>query len=145
MKQLIWVLLVPVLFFSCSKDNPNNRVDPNPTEGDIMMTVNGYAWAAPIGYFTRTGSAITVYGQQNQTSTINISISPFNGMQVYPLNGFTKIVFFDNGVEYSSITGQITVTSDDEYHIQGSFNGEVISNNAQSYQITNGSFNIAKQ
>lgn len=138
------VLLSVLLFSSCSKDASRPGGSLGPVDGVITADINGLAWAAPDGYASRTTNAIVVFGQRDETNTIRINVSPYTGERNYTVDGLTNIVYTENGVEYTSISGQITITLEDEYGVEGVFSGEVVGPGARSLQITNGQFSVAK-
>lgn len=143
----LYLFIIALFVFSCSKDDPNSRNNNNgAVQGVITANINGYAWAAPDGYYMKNATAsLTIYGQRDATNTIGLTISPYNGPGNYTFNGITKVVYYENSIEYQSINGQITISSEDDYHIEGTFNCEVISNTgAMSLIFTNGAFNISK-
>lgn len=143
---LLLCAVLPVLFFaSCSKDAPNATANLGPTSGVIVADINGLAWAAPDGYVSRSANSVQLFGQRDQTNYIRITVSPYTGVRNYPLDGLSNIVYYESGVEYTSISGQITITAEDDYHMEGSFSAEVVGTGARSLQFTNGQFNIAKQ
>lgn len=143
----LYILIIAVLFLSsCSKDAPTRNTNNTPTGGDIVVNINGYAWAAPVGYISKGSTAVlTLSGQADQSNYISITVSPYNGINTYPFNGITKITYFENNTEYQTISGQVVISSEDDYHIAGTFNGELLSNaGGASLLFTNGQFYIDK-
>ncbi|WP_276131864.1 DUF6252 family protein [Polluticoccus soli] len=142
--RLLLALLVPIVFFySCNSDT--NGVGPgvNGANGNVVVaTINGDTWGAESGYYqTSTNFTLEIIGARSSGGRITLVVSPYNGQQTYQLNGITKIMFSENGVEYTSTTGQITVSSDDGQYIEGYFNCEMISNTgSQSLTFSNGQF-----
>lgn len=145
--RIIALALAVVTFASCSKDQLNSKNSTTtPANGDITVNINGYTWAAPLGYVSKTATAtLTISGQANQDNYISIVINPYNGLNSYPFNGLTKITYYENNTQYQTITGQVTIAADDDYHIAGTFSGELVSNSGgTSLQFTNGAFDIDK-
>ncbi|MCD6063042.1 MAG: hypothetical protein K0R82_953 [Flavipsychrobacter sp.] len=142
--RLLLALLIPVTFFySCNTDT--NGVGPGSGGSGnnvIVANINGDAWGAEDGYYqTSTNFALEIIGARSTGGRITLVVSPYNGTQTYQLNGITKIMFSENGIDYTSTTGQITVNSDDGQFIEGSFSCEMISNSgSQSLTFTGGQF-----
>lgn len=144
------VVLWSLLFFSsCSKDVPSpygsSASSGQAPTGDIIADINGSIWAAPDGYFRRSASSITIYGQREKGNTINLTINPYTGPKTYEINGITKIIYYEDNVQYTCVNGQITVSGENDYFIEGTFSGEVIEGGALRMQILGGQFYIEKE
>lgn len=122
MKVLLLAIL-PALFFSCDRDrgiifNGNN----GQTYGIIDASINGYNWSANQGSATEFNFALTIYGSAPDGSSLEIVISPYNGVGTYSANSPARITFYDaDGSQYNAATGTVTVTADMVDMVQGNF------------------------
>ena len=147
--QLLLALLISVVLFnSCNKDVNGVGNGVNGAVGNVVTAdINGQVWGAETGY-VRSGTNFTLelHGVHGSDSRIMLVISPYNGLQTYQLNGITRISFTESGTDYTSTTGQITVSADNDQYIEGFFTCEMISNtSSQSLTFTNGQFLVPKQ
>jgi hypothetical protein len=144
--KIVLASLILFGFNSCNKDtglNPGNGMG-----GSYVITalINGQAWGADDGFAKYVPPfGLEIRGSYGTSSNIIINISPYNGMDSYPLNGITKVTYYEGGKEYTSTTGQITVTAEDNNYIDGIFSCEVISNSGgPSLNFTSGEFHVPK-
>jgi hypothetical protein len=142
---LLFIAVSSIMLGSCNKDTST----PNPGGGAggsyvITADINGQAWGADDGFAKYIAPfGLEIRGSFGNSSNIILNISPYNGMQTYLLNGINKITYREGGKEYTSTTGQIIITGDDGYYINGVFNAELISNSGgPALNFTNGEFYI---
>lgn len=147
--RLLLILATAItLFNSCNKDENGVGGGVNGSTSNVFVAdINGISWAAEDGYARVTPTfGLELNGVHGTISSINMVISPYNGPQTYQVNGITKITYTENGVSYSSTTGQITISADNDQYIEGFFSCEMISNTgSQSLSFTNGQFQAPKQ
>lgn len=141
----VWAFCL--LLTSCHKDI--NGVGPgvNGANGNVMVAyINGQVWGAESGYVRYIQPhGLELFGTHGSSNMAVMTISPYNGLQTYPLNGITRITYSENGDDYTSTTGEITVTADNDQYIEGTFHCEMVSNSAGiSLSFTNGQFQIPK-
>lgn len=148
LRILLVLAAVSLFFHSCNKDTGGVGPGVNGALGNVFVAnINGLAWAAEDGYAKLNPNfGLELNGVHGTISSITIYISPYNGLQTYQLNGITKITYTENGISYTSTTGQVTVTADNDQYVEGIFNCEMISNTgSQSLTFTNGQFQVPKQ
>ncbi|RYD57096.1 MAG: hypothetical protein EOP56_09845 [Sphingobacteriales bacterium] len=147
--RLLSLLLVLTtgFFSSCNKDDNNTGVTPQPS-GPAMISalINGEYWSLSSGYAELQPTANMRINCSGSYGSINITVSPFNGVQTYALDGFTKIVYLEDNVQYNSIRGQIQITENAPGSVSGRFNCELISTTGStSVVFTEGEFSVPKQ
>lgn len=146
--KLLFAFLLPLLLFvSCDKGNNTLNSTNGPTSGVITAVINGYSWGAVNGYSEKDASgALILYGENNSGNNITLKVYPYNGPgKTYTADGLTKITYYENNKEYTSLKGQISVTSETDKAIQGNFTCELISSQGgESLVFNNGQFNIPK-
>jgi hypothetical protein len=148
MKLNIYAILVVCLslFAACSKDDKKNNTGSNNSgNGPIVVNINGERWVAGTAYtstFQPFGlNLIGVNGQDQLTLTM----SPYNGVQTYQLDGSNKVTFIEDGIQYNSLEGQIIVSSVTDDAISGTFNCVLISTvSSVRLDFTNGSFTVPR-
>jgi hypothetical protein len=132
---------------SCNKDDNNNGTTPSPSGPAVISAlINGESWSLSNGYAELQPTANMRINCSGSYGSINITVSPFNGIQTYSLDGFTKIVYLEDNVQYNSIRGQIQITENTPDRISGRFNGELTSTTGStSLVFTEGEFSVQKQ
>jgi hypothetical protein len=144
--KLLLIVFVASMLDACNRDTGLNPGGGMGGSYVITANINGQSWGADDGYGRYIAPfGFEVRGTSGTSSNIFINISPYNGLQTYYVNGITKITYTEGGVEYNSTTGQITVTQEDDYYIDGIFNAELISNSGgPTLNFTNGQFHVPK-
>lgn len=143
----VFLLLATGLLSSCNKDDNNNNNTPAPSGPAVISAlINGESWSLSSGYAELQPTANMRINCSGSYGSMNITISPFNGVQTYSLDGFTKIVYLESNVQYNSIRGQIQITENTPTRVSGRFNGEVISTTGStSLAFTEGQFSVPRQ
>lgn|GEM_PF-1147661 len=136
-----------ILFSACSKDP--NRVNNNYNgtgAGVLSAYINGYSWYASTGYAQLDNTQkLTLFAKYSQDNDISLYVYPYSGPGTYQLNGLNTITYYENGVTYSPINGEINITYDNTNSIQGTFSSRLISTSgSETLDFTNGQFNIPK-
>ncbi len=142
----LFAALILLSISACKKDTDVNTGNGMTGNYVISALVNGQNWGADDGFAQyKPPFGLEIRGSYGTASNIIINISPYNGISTYSLNGITKITYYEGGKEYTSTTGQISITAEDNNYIDGIFNCEVISNSGgPSLNFTNGEFHVPK-
>lgn len=146
LRYFLIILLACGLFASsCNKDDNRASAPIQTGPGAASAYVNGQYLSLPNGSAQLIPTANMQITCSGAYGNLNITISPFNGISTYMLDGFTKITYTESGVQYSSIRGQIQVTNNTSNYIEGNFNGELISTTGStSLTFTDGQFSVPK-
>lgn len=138
-------MLIGSLLASCNKDS--SRLTPTQPTGNAVISayINGEYWELTQGYAQLVPTANMQINGSGTYGDMIIAISPFNGIQTYNIDGFTKIMYTEGGVQYNSIRGQIQVTANHPDYIEGNFNCELVATTGStSLVFTNGQFSVSK-
>ena len=123
--KYLQILLIAITAFMLNGCNKDTGLNPGGGMGGsyvITANINGQSWGADDGFAKYIAPfGLEIRGSYGNSSNIIINVSPYNGLQTYLVNGITKITYFEGGVEYTSTTGQIVITSEDDYYIDGIF------------------------
>ena len=134
------------LLTACDKDNNNNNGNGGSSgTGVITADIDGQRWVAETGYTQQIQPfGMELVGMHN-SDQLTITLSPYNGVQTYYLDGNTKITFLEENIEYRSIRGEVNVTSVTDETISGNFNCDVVSSvSSVTLYFTNGTFSIQR-
>ncbi len=142
-KHTIYILILLVGLFSCSKSNSNN------SNGVLTATVNGTTWKAistNISFNKVPNLQITIHADSNNTN-FNLNLSKFIGIDTYKISPINSAYY----TEYSLSTGNsiqnadsgaviITKSSaenESQTRIEGTFYF-----NSGTLKVSNGTFNV---
>lgn len=158
MRQFVFILfLIVAVLAACSKNKgpangksvqPNNRLD---TLVSFTTLINRLSWHTDsvYGYFSHQAGndsgyinlLINAYGNNNGVlNTVTISIFNFIGPATYPINPpATTATYYIGSKRHYATSGAVTITANTAYGLTGTFNFI-----ADTFSVTNGSFNVAE-
>jgi hypothetical protein len=141
--KLILILVLPTLFFSCNPDRDLYTNGNGQTYGIIDANINGYTWSAMSGYAQFQNFTLYLHRTGPNNSTLDITIYPYNGVGTYSANSPASILYYDvDGIEYSAVSGSVTVSSDFGGQVEGSFAFSAVANGGSTSIDMTGSFNL---
>ncbi len=140
---LIPVLMASFLAISCSKDDDDQD---NQNSNQLTVTIDGSVWQNTISNTATSGgttqvnafknsdnSSVQIFFPEDTTGTFNFATSSIITV------AYTK----DNVLWNNNLSGSITITTNNQNSISGTFNTMVASafSNTDTLNMTNGSFN----
>jgi hypothetical protein len=124
MTKIISILALSLLFIT----GCNNNDDPEPAPGiggSMSATIDGAAWAATSTSFNKSGSLVEISGERNPTgnnpTAIGIQLNSYSGVSNYTFGSTNNGYLIQDGLLYTSDTGNINVTQDDGTWFKASF------------------------
>lgn len=137
------LLLLITLFAGCDKEPNNTNNNNTSTSNIIYASVNGYSWGLPSGYVQKVNSTLVLNFYNGQLYRLTIQIANYQGIKTYFFDGNSKVTYVDNNVQYDSIKGQVTISSDNDNNVSGNFECELISG-SNSLVFSQGQFTAPK-
>jgi len=119
-----FAFLLLFLVMSCKQDDVTPGFMPG---GTMSATINGLSWAATSVTLNRPNSTTVQFsGERNsstpQASGIGISLTGYSGAAIYNVDTSRKAYYVEAGSLYTSTTGQIEVSRDDDSFFKATFN-----------------------
>jgi hypothetical protein len=146
----VFIILVMVSLFSCSKEDDSATSGGTIGTGDLTMKVNGTPWSGKIigNMIDETTDNLVVQSLSGTNESFGIVIEDFTGIGNYPTSqgaNFTgslytrkdKVVFSGGGIKYKITEIMGTGTSKKAH---GTFEGSLKSSAGEVLTVTEGKF-----
>jgi hypothetical protein len=152
MKRKVWLssalILVTGLLISCTKTNPGAGSTAVNVQSSMSATINGTSWVATSFSGTNVSGTLVLEGGKSDGSQFTLDIPTSTGNGAHKAGGINSCqATFQTGTTYSSMTtGTVTINSNSNNVISGTFSGTFTNQSTQAVStITNGVFTSTYQ